>query len=251
VYKVLALERYQSFIQHALDLLFPSQCAACQRGGSVLCPSCLAAIQPLPGPCCQRCHTQISPEGICRQCQYHPLSMSGLRAVSAYQEPLRDCIHALKYGGNRRLAEPLGALLAQAYVVYGLQADVVIPVPLHSERERERGYNQSQLLAQVCATRLGLPLDSTVVSRIRPTQAQVHLTVSERQQNVAGAFCCTPASATEALHGRRILLIDDVCTTGATLEACAAPLFAAGAASVWGLVLARPLGRGGVPRNNL
>jgi len=241
VYNAPALERYLAFIQRALDLLFPPQCAACQRGGSILCPSCLAAIQPLPGPCCQHCHTRLSAEGICNQCQYRPLSMSGLRAVSAYHGPLRACIHALKYGGNRRLAEPLGALLARAYLAYGLRADIIIPVPLHNERERERGYNQSYLLAQVCAAQLGLPLNSTVVSRIRPTQAQVHLTVRERQQNVAGAFRCTPASATEALHGRRILLIDDVCTTGATLEACAAPLFAAGAASIWGLVLARPL----------
>jgi ComF family protein len=237
----LALERYQSLMQRALDLLFPPQCAACKRCGSVLCPSCLAAIQPLPGPRCQRCHTQISSPGICRQCTYRPLSLSGLRAVSAYQEPLRACIHALKYDGNRRLAEPLGALLAQVYVVYGLQADIIVPVPLHSERERQRGYNQSHLLARVCADHLRIPLNSACVIRIRPTQAQAHLTASERQQNVAGAFGCAPAFATETLHGRRILLIDDVCTTGATLESCAAPLFAAGAASVWGLVLARPL----------
>jgi ComF family protein len=241
VYKVLALERFQPCIQRALDLLFPPQCAACKRGGSVLCPSCLTAIQPLPGPYCQHCHTQLSSEGVCDQCRYRPLRMSGLRVVSAYREPLRACIHALKYGGNRRLAEPLGALLAQAYLVYSLQSDTIIPVPLHRERERERGYNQSHLLARVCSAQLGLPLNSNTVMRIRPTQAQAHLPASERQRNVAGAFCCVPAFATEALYGRRILLVDDVCTTGATLEACAAPLFAAGAASVWGLVLARPI----------
>ena len=167
--------------------------------------------------------------------------MSGLRAVSAYQEPLRACIHALKYNGNTRLAEPLGQLLVRAYTGYGLHADIILPVPLHSERQRQRGYNHASLLARVCSTQLGVPLYENILVRHRATLAQVDLNPKDRHQNVAGAFHCTPAFATGTLCGRRIVIIDDVCTTCATLEACAVPLFAAGAEMVWGLVLARPV----------
>ena len=121
-----------------------------------------------------------------------------------------------------------------------IQADIIIPVPLHSERHKQRGYNHAALLAAVCAAKTGIPFYDNLVLRHRATLAQVGLNPSERQQNVQGAFTCSPAFAPGQLHGRTILLIDDVCTTGATLEACAAPLFSAGARTVWGLVLARP-----------
>jgi len=227
--------------QQFFDMLFPVRCAGCQKSGQVLCPSCIAQIRPLPSPFCQYCGTPLSPNGTCKNCQYHPLCMSGLRAVSAYQEPLRRCIHALKYDGNTRLAEPLGRLMAQAYINYGLQADIMIPVPLHSERQKQRGYNHALLLARVCSAHSGVPVHDDMVVRHRATVAQVDLNPKDRYQNVAGAFLCTPTFATGALYGRKIVIIDDVCTTGATLEACAVPLFAAGARAVWGLVLARPV----------
>lgn len=161
--------------------------------------------------------------------------------MSAYREPLRACIHALKYDGNTRLAGPLGLLLAQAYTRYGIKADTIIPVPLHSERQQQRGYNHASLLAAECSARVGVPVHDTILVRHRATMAQVDVSPKERHQNVAGAFHCASRFATGALKGRRIIIIDDVCTTGATLEACAVPLFAAGAKSVWGLVLARPV----------
>jgi len=161
--------------------------------------------------------------------------------VGAYQGPLQSSIHALKYNGNTCVAEPLGQLLAQSYINSDMHADVVIPVPLHSERQQQRGYNHAYLLAQYCSARIGVPLCNDVLIRHRATPAQVGLQLDERRENVAGAFLCTAAFATHALHARTLLLIDDVYTTGATLEACAAPLFAAGATAVWGLVLARPL----------
>ena len=235
------LHEFQRVTQQGLDILFPPQCAGCKRGGTVLCSSCMAQFVPVMPPLCQRCGVPLSTLGLCQQCQYHPLDLSGLRAVSRYQEPLRSCIHALKYDGNTRLAEPLGGLLAQAFRYYGLQADAIIPVPLHSERQKQRGYNHAYLLAEVCAAQVKVPLYQEMVVRHRATPAQVGLAASERRQNVAGAFRCSPAFATGALYGGRILIVDDVQTTGATLEACARPLFAAGAQAVWGLVLARPL----------
>jgi ComF family protein len=154
---------------------------------------------------------------------------------------MRGCIHALKYDGNTRLAQPLGQLLAQTYIRYGMQADMLIPVPLHSERLKQRGFNHASLLAEVCSANVGVPMNDNILVRHRATVAQVDLHPRERYQNVAGAFACSSASATSMLYGRRIVIIDDVSTTSATLEACAAPLYAAGVKGVWGLVLARPM----------
>ena len=178
------LQRSPAVRQQLLDLLFPPHCAGCQRSGHVLCPSCIAQIHPLPSPICQHCGAPLPPGGKCKNCQYHPLSMSGLRALSAYQEPLRACIRALKYNGNTRLAEPLGQLLARAYTSYRLHADIILPVPLHSERQRQRGYNHASLLARVCSTQLGVPLYENILVRHRATLAQVDLNPKDRHQNV-------------------------------------------------------------------
>ncbi len=227
-------------MQQFLDTLFPIHCAGCQRTGHVLCASCIAQIQPLPSPICDVCGTPLSTYGVCKSCQYHRPNLNGQRAVALYQEPLRGCIHALKYDGNVRLAVPLGLLLARSFRYYGMQADMLIPVPLHRERHKQRGFNHASLLAEVCAAHIGIPMNDTILVRHRATVAQVDLHPSERYQNVAGAFACS-SSAKKELHGRSILIMDDVSTTGATLEACSTPLYAAGAREVWGLVLARPL----------
>ena len=163
--------------------------------------------------------------------------------MSVYQGPLRSCIHAFKYDGITRLAEPLGYMLAYSYRYYDLTADMIIPVPLHAERQKARGYNHATLLAQHCAQHINITVRNDILIRHRATPAQVGLTGSERSRNVVGAFTCTPPFATGLLAGRTIGIIDDVTTTGATLAACAAPLFAAGARTVWGLVLARPQGK--------
>lgn len=240
---ILLLQKSQRITQQWLDLLFPPRCAGCRRSGHVLCADCVRAIPLLQPPFCQHCGSPSAVSGLCQACRYHAPRLHGLRAVSVFEEPLRAYIHALKYNGNTRLAEPLGRLLAQAYIRNGFQVDTIIAVPLHPERQRQRGYNHAQLLAEVCASLVGVPLSHDIVQRQRVTAAQVGLSASQRLQNMAGAFVCTPAisASTGALRGRRILIIDDVCTTGATIEACAAPLYAAGAAAVLGLVLARPL----------
>ena len=228
-------------LQPIFDLLFPQQCVICKRGGHVLCSQCLGTFQALSPPYCPHCCTTLSPPAPCRNCQYRTLRLSMLRVSGHYEGSLRLCIHAFKYDGQKRLAEPLGKWLAQAYREYGLQADLLIPVPLHKERERLRGYNQAALLGRQCAMILGVPLREDILIRYRATAVQAELRARERQQNVAGAFICHPLFTTGALFGRTILMIDDVCTTGSTLEASAAPLFAAGARNVCGLVLARPM----------
>jgi len=227
-------------IQQVFDMLFPVHCAGCRKIGQVLCPSCIEQIQPIPSPICDFCGTPLSTYGVCKICQYHRPKLSGQRAVGLYQDPLRDYIHQLKYDGNVRLAVPLGLMLAQAFKYYGMQVDMLIPVPLHKDRYKQRGYNHALLIAEVCSAHIGVPMKDNILVRHRATVAQVDLHPRERYRNVAGAFTCSP-NAYNVLDGRNIVIIDDVSTTGATLEACATPLFMAGAKEVWGLVLARPL----------
>lgn len=231
----------KQILERLLDLLFPPHCIRCNISGQILCSACYGSIRLLTPPVCVHCYSPLVSGKACQKCAYRTLQFNGLRIVGTYQEPLRSYIHEFKYKGQTRLAQPLGTLLAQAYKHAGLVADMIIPVPLHPERQQQRGYNQAQLLAEVCSATLGIPLQASLLTRVHATMAQIHLPRSERQQNVAGAFLLNPKSETKVLSKSNILLIDDICTTGATLEACAKPLFAAGADTVWGLVLARPL----------
>lgn len=234
-------QRAQKLLQQSLDLLFPPRCSGCQRNGHLLCPDCLQTMQPFEQPLCLRCGAPLAqPQDACVSCQRNPLTFHELRSVNFYQGALRSAIHAFKYEGQQRLAEPLGLLLARAFTLYHMRADALVPLPLHEQRQRERGYNQATLLARVCATHLKVPCLEDRVIRGRATRAQVGLSAQERRQNVSGAFALVPGALSREMVGCAILLIDDVSTTGATLEACAEPLYAQGIREVRGLVLARP-----------
>ena len=150
-----------------------------------------------------------------------------------FAAPLREAIHDLKYNNASSLAAPLGAHMTAYWRAHGLAADLIAPVPLHRGRLAERGYNQSALLARA-SRESGTPLDEKLVVRHKATQQQALLNATERRANVKDAFTCRGEA-----RGRTIVLIDDVCTTGSTLEACAAALRAAGAAGVWAFTLAR------------
>jgi len=170
--------------------------------------------------------------------------LEGIRAAARYGGPLRAAILRLKFSGWQAVAEPLSDYLWQAWRQEPLSVDVLVPVPSDKSRLRARGYNQSALLARGLARRIGKPVWEDALERTRQTARQVELPSAQRWQNVAGAFRCQDG----AVRGRAILLVDDICTTGATLEACAAILRAAGARAVWGITLARtvlpPLDRG-------
>jgi len=173
--------------------------------------------------------------GLCYVCQNASSHLAGMRSVSAHVAPLREAIHALKYNGMRVLAEPLGEILADYWRLAVFPPSVIVPVPLHEARLRQRGYNQSLLLARSLAARVSLPVESHALVRQRNTRCQVELSPAERRTNVEGAFRCHPGT----LAGERVLLIDDVLTTGATLEACASALLEAGTKEVWALTLTR------------
>ena len=169
-----------------------------------------------------------------------PAPLLQLEWCAPFGGPVRAALHDLKYRGERRLAEPLGAAIARRWARVGTGAQVVVPVPVHAERERRRGYDQAALLAAVAARYLGLPL-VLALERGRATVAQFELGRDERAANVSGAFRPRRADerAAQAIAGRWVLLVDDVVTTGATLAACGDALTDAGALAVSAIAVAR------------
>ena len=225
-------------IDALLNLVFPPHCVACNAAGDWLCVSCIASIPYSSPPLCAHCGRPVAQKGICSLCQGQPSHLMTIRALSPHRAPLRRAIHALKYEGVRIVAEPLGGLLADYWPTQHLAADLVVPVPLHAARQRQRGYNQSALLARIFGEQLGLSVTTVALSRIRNTPSQVGLSRDARWDNVWGAF----RSEAGSLSGARVLLVDDVLTSGATLEACAAALLQASASQVHALTLTRALG---------
>lgn len=223
------------FGQIALDLLYPKRCVGCGRGGELYCVSCVSSLSFILPPTCPICGQPGLQQGLCRACRTQPLQIGGIRSVAVYEGTLRNAIHSYKYSYMRGLSEALGALLVDYYRANSLSADVIVPVPLHRRRVRERGYNQSALLAAVLGREVGPPVLTDALRRDRYTISQTRLGWKERRENVADAFSCVD----QAVAGRSVLLIDDVCTTGSTLEACSIALRSGGAREVRALTLAR------------
>lgn len=236
-----ALATLRTNLYHlALELVFPPRCGNCQRLGVYFCADCLTRLTPPNAPRCPRCdqilEIPLPPHAThCTSCRTDFPSLQGLRIFSVYQNELKAAIHALKYNGLADLAQPLGEKMAADWQARGVAVDGVIPVPLHPARVQQRGYNQSTLLAKVLCEKINAPLREDVLVRVRPTRPQVGLTRAERLNNVINAF-----ESQNPLQGGTWLLVDDVCTSGATLEACAAVLLAAGATAVWAVAAARP-----------
>ena len=226
----------QKSSQFLLDLMFPPRCVNCQTAGSWLCENCWHGHSWLNGAVCERCGTPVFADQ-CGQCQSNPLQfIDGIRSASYFEDnPIRSAIHFLKYRNHKAVAATLGQILVDTYQRHDLRADVIVPVPLHASRQRERGYNQCELLAHQVGILLNLPVDTNTLQRVRQTKSQMQLSAAERHQNVVNAFSCR----NKPLAGQTVLLIDDVCTTGSTLDACAGALKQSGVASVWGATLAK------------
>jgi ComF family protein len=221
--------------QRLLDLVFPRRCVVCSVGTELLCSSCQRQIEFIRPPVCTLCGQPEAASRRCLSCRRIPLKIDGIRAVGYLEGPLRTAIHRFKYSNVRGLAVPLGRLAVEALLRYDLPVDTIVPVPLHPRRLLERGYNQASLLAAEIAKSQNLAVVDDVLVRARSTMPQVGLSARRRRENVRDAFRCT----SNTLQGHNVLIVDDVCTTGATLEACSLALREVGVGSVWGLVLAR------------
>lgn len=230
-----SLSAFQQARSFLLDLVFPPRCQGCGRNGAWFCPLCVAALHRRVEPLCRRCGRELGGNSTCASCRRHPLppALDGIRSVAAFDGVLRNAIHALKYYRVSVLAEPFGMLLAEAAKSVPGHHSLIIPVPLHPEREQERGFNQSARMAGVLGRLTNVPVERGVLVRQRNTIPQVGLTEQQRRTNLVDAFRCI-----RRLDGQHILLVDDVSTTGATLSECAQALSAAGADTIWGLTLA-------------
>ena len=230
-----------------LSVVLSPPCAACDmpllhptRGP--VCDSCWSSIVPLTHPLCDRCGDPLPtwrvvsvPLACCPRCRRTRRAIDRARAIGSYDGALRAIVHALKYEGRRSLARPLGRLMRERGAKMMIGAACVIPVPLHPSRKRHRGFNQAEDLAR----EMRIPI-TKALRRVRATATQTELPAGQRHRNVRDAFAPTPAAA--ALADAIVVLIDDVSTTGATLDACARVLKQAGIAEVRALTAARVVG---------
>lgn len=223
-----------------LDWFFPARCLACRKFHKHgLCPTCRSQWPALEPPYCPGCSFPfVSREGdshLCGQCLSEERRCRRVSAAGLYRGLLHDLIVRLKYRKEERLAGFLGDRMAER-ILEGGPYDLILPIPLHIKRLRERGFNQSLLLARQVGRRTGVPVDPFLLEKGRPTPPQAELKVDERRKNLKGAF---ELRDPEKVKNKKILIVDDVYTTGATVETAARLLLKAGAEEVEALVLAR------------
>lgn len=222
-------------VQSLLNFLFPPLCGNCRKVGSLFCGECESLVSFIREPVCPMCGR---PGPLCWGCRQRSLPLEQIRAAVIFAGPARRLIHQIKYEGRFGLAKVAADWMAQAWSTWAVEFDLMIPVPLHPERLKKRGYNQSALIVHHLARQFGCSVSPLALQRLRHTQPQVGLNAAERLQNVQDAFQADPGR----VSGQRILLIDDVCTTGATLVAAGRALLAGGAKNVMAYCVARAAG---------
>ena len=220
---------FSALASSLLDIALPASCAGCPAEGAALCPTCRRTLDvrlALPAGI---------PVGLPSAM---PMPLAQLEWCAPFSGPVRAALHQLKYAGERRLTAPLGGAVAARWRVAGAGGELFVPVPVHPERARRRGYDQAVLLASEASRHLRLPW-LAALDRTRNTSPQFDLGRRARRTNVAGAFAVAGSAQAAQVHGRWIVLVDDVVTTGSTLVACAEALYGAGAIAVSAVTVAR------------
>lgn len=221
----------------ALDLIFPRRCPVCGQivmpKGALICPGCEGKLAWVSGPLCRRCGKEVADDSIeyCRDCSRRRPSFARGMALINYNETASRSMAQIKYKNRREYLDFYGSAIAERLgpQIQRLSPDLLIPVPVHPSRRRARGFNQAEELARRLSERLGIPMSADLLFRIRKTSPQKSLTPAERLQNLEHAFSARPLPK----EARRILLVDDIYTTGATMEACARALKKNGAQEVY------------------
>jgi ComF family protein len=221
------------FFSSLLDLVFPPRCVSCKTLGLRICDSCAGGISWNDSTLCAQCGLPL--EGRINHSCIDPTRLQFIRSAAVFSGSMRKALHALKYYSDRSLAEQLVRRAHGHWNPPSWDFDTLMPVPLGRLRERARGYNQSLLLAQALSRLVDIPVDAQSLTRVRETPSQVGLSIQARKQNTANAFRAS------AIQRRKVLLVDDVCTTGATLQSCADALVQAGSAGVGALTIARAI----------
>lgn len=225
-----------------MDLLFPPACAGCGKIGSRWCDNCQRDLPKLPEPICDVCGIPLEAAGLCADCQRVRPRFSALRSWSAFDAPVRNALHRLKYRRDVGLGDALAVHLSEYVAGLNWPIDIVVPVPLGRKRHRERGYNQVSLIARPLSLALRFAYAPSALVRAHETRSQVGLTKNQRRDNVSGAF----RADEQLVKNRVVLLMDDVATTGSTLSSCAEAFYAAGAQDVFALTVSRALTRHGL-----
>jgi competence protein ComFC len=231
---VLTAESLTPYLSALADLFFPQRCVGCERRASdLLCLGCFEALPRVGRPVCARCGAPTAFETkVCDACKGVDFGFESARAPLRYEGVGEEIVHSLKYRGYTRVVGRLAAPLMAAVLDRGERFDAVVPVPLHRSRLRRRGFNQAELLARGVAAAINAPVSDTL-HVVRKTRDQVELSAAERRANVEGAY------AVRGVARGRVLLVDDVFTTGATTSSCAATLLRAGADEVHAISLCR------------
>ena len=229
--------QFYQWVWTGLDWLLPPRCGGCGKLGNRWCFDCQREIVTIDPPFCERCGDSQKANGICARCVAAPPGYTALRSWASFNGPLRNAIHRLKYGRDVALGEVLARPMINCLKQTGWKVDIVVPVPMSLSRRAERGYNQAALLARPIALSFGLEYRSRALRKTRETRSQVGLSLGERQANVRGAF----EADRRVVSGKQILVVDDVTTSGATLNACARALRVAGAREIYCLTLARAI----------
>ena len=220
-----------------IDLLFPPNCAGCEKWGNRYCTFCFDNTKTIKTTICSICGEPVTIDNgsVCKRCQSEEMFFDALRSWGYFEEPLKKAIHKLKYRRDISLGDVLSKPLIDLVFENSWQVELITAVPLDKFRIKERGYNQSEYLARPVAWNMKIPFNSAAIKRMKITRPQVGLSRAERQINISDAF----VSDNRIVSGKNILVIDDVVTTGSTLNACAKSLKIAGSAKVYALTLAR------------
>ena len=237
----------KALINDILDLLYPPRCPVCDRilpfRSGVVCDACLQELPYIGEEYCLKCGKPLRKKGIeyCKDCSRIRHAFEENRALFFYDDRMKRSLYRLKYAGRREYADTFARLVAERLGDYirSTKADCIVAIPLHKSRLRKRGYNQAELFAKSLSARVGIPYQKSCAKRVRATLPQKGLNPLQRQENLKKAFIIRQND----VKSKIVLLVDDIYTTGSTLDAMAGELLAAGARKVYGLTIA--IGRDG------